>query len=359
MRTFIIAEAGVNHNGSLVAAKHLVDVAVDAGADAVKFQAFHTEDMICVGAAKAEYQKAATFASESQYDMLNSLELSEEYQIELVQYCKKRSILCVYSPFDLKSVDFLNHSLDPPLIKVASGEITNLPLLLRVARTRKRVVLSTGMSTLGEIETALAILAFGYVYPSEGIDPINTLCEEAYCSEHGQEMLRNKVSLLHCTSEYPAPFAEINLRVMKTLQVAFGLPVGYSDHTLGIAVAIAAVACGAVIIEKHFTLDKSMPGPDHQASLEPHELSAMIVGIRQVELALGDSRKIPSPSEFKNRFIARKSLVSVEKINTGNLFTDKNISCKRPGTGVSPVKFYEYLNKRAERDYDRDELIGI
>lgn len=359
MKTFIIAEAGVNHNGSLELAKQLVDVALEAGADAIKFQSFHAENLVCFNAPKAEYQKTWTSIKESQYEMLKLLELSEQHQIELHQYCKKNSILFLSSPFDLSSIDFLNHSLNLPLFKIPSGEITNYPLLIKIARTGKKSILSTGMSTLGEIESALSILAFGYLYQSETINPSKASSEEIYYSEQGQKILRENVSLLHCTSEYPAPFEETNLRVIQTLHHAFGLPIGYSDHTLGIAVAIAAVASGATIIEKHFTLSKSMSGPDHQASLEPHELTSMIKGIRQVELALGNSLKIPTKSELKNRVIARKSLVSLENIKKGDLFTEKTIGCKRPGNGVSPKEFYDYKDKCAERDYEKDELIGI
>lgn len=356
MKTFIIAEAGVNHNGSLQLAKQLVDVAVEAGADAIKFQSFFAEDLVCVGAPKADYQKARKAADEeSQYEMLKSLELSEGEQAEIAEYCQKRSILFLSSPFDSKSVDFLHQSLDLPIIKIPSGEITHLPLLLHIARTRKKVILSTGMSTLGEIEMALAVLAYGYLYPDS--DLLGQY-QETYFSAEGQEILREKVSLLHCTTEYPSPFYEVNLRAMQTLKQTFGLPVGYSDHTLGIAVSIAAVACGATIIEKHFTLNKTLAGPDHQASLEPNELVSMVAAIRQVELAMGSDQKIPTQSEIKNRLIARKSLVSLTAIQKGEKFTIDNLGCKRPGNGISPGRFYEYVGKIAEYDYKKDELIG-
>ena len=355
-KTFIIAEAGVNHNGSLALAKQLIDVALDAGADAVKFQTFHAEELVCTHAPKAEYQKIVG-PDESQFNMLKSLELSESNQIELHRYCKNRSILFLSSPFDLKSVDFLDKVLDLPIIKIPSGEITNLPLLLKIGHTGKQVILSTGMSTLGEIETALAILAYGYLHPADKFKLSSA--EEIYYSTAGQAILQEKVSLLQCTTEYPAPFAETNLRVMQTFCDAFGLPVGYSDHTLGIAIAIAAVARGATIIEKHFTLDKTMTGPDHRASLEPLELTAMITSIRQVELAIGNGKKIPTASEIKNRDIARKSLASLAEIKKGELLSEKNMGCKRPGNGISPINFYDYKDKHADRDYKKDELIGI
>src|SRR3990167_1788872 len=358
MKTFIIAEAGVNHNGSLTLAKKMVDIAVDTGADAIKFQTFKTEDLVCLHAPKAEYQKA-TGENESQYNMLKNLELSKKDQTELYLYCQQMEILFLSSPFDLDSTHFLCQTIKPPFIKIASGEITNLPLLLKISQSGIPAILSTGMCSLGEIETALAILAFGYVNPSGEVNPSGASYEEIYYSKNGQKILQEKVSLLHCTSEYPAPFEEVNLRAMQTLRNAFLLPVGYSDHTLGISIAIAAVACGAEIIEKHFTLDKSLPGPDHQASLDPQDLAAMIQGIRQVELALGDGKKIPTHSELKNRLIARKSLVSLGKIKKGDLLNEKNMGCKRPGNGISPTKFYEYKDKGAEHDYERDDLIGV
>lgn len=355
MKTFIIAEAGVNHNGSLKLAKELVDIACDAGINAVKFQTFNTENLVRIDAPKAAYQKKLTLDHESQYEMLKSLELGYNDQIELYHYCKYKNILFITSFFDLASIDILTTKIDLPLIKIASGEITNFPLLLKLARTGKSIILSTGMSTLGEIEDALAILVWGYTDQPEHSMP----SMEIYFSSEGQKILREKVSLLHCTSEYPAPLEEVNLRVIETLQRAFELPVGYSDHTTGINIALAAVACGASIIEKHFTLDKLMPGPDHRASLDPCELKTLVKGIREIELALGHGKKIPTQSELHNRLIVRKSLVSLEKISKGELFNDGNVGCKRPGCGVSSIKFYDYIGKHAERDYEKDEFIGI
>lgn len=356
MRIFVIAEAGVNHNGSLKMAKQLVDVAHQAGADAVKFQTFSADELVCQHAPKANYQKLVSSVEETQHQMLQALELTKIEQVELKNYCHQHGILFLSSPFDLGSVDFIAQVLEVPLIKIPSGEITNLPLLLKVAHTGKKAILSTGMSTLGEIEEALAILSFGYLHPHEH-PPSLLAYETVYFSEEGRQVLHEKVSLLHCTSEYPCPFQEVNLHALKTLKQAFGLPVGYSDHTLGSAIAIAAAARGARLIEKHFTLDKTMTGPDHKASLEPHELATMVEGIRQVEIALGRGLKIPTPSELKNRSIARKSLVSLGNIKPGELFTDNNLGCKRPGSGISPTKFYEYKNKPAAREYHKDELI--
>lgn len=358
-KIFFIAEAGVNHNGSLTIAKQLIDTAKEAGADAVKFQSFHADDLVCFNAPKAEYQKKTTFSDHSQYEMLKSLELSESEQITLFNYCQSKKILFMSSPFDLISAHFIINNLNSPIIKIPSGEITNLPLLVTIARSGKKVILSTGMCTLGEIEIALSILAHGYIYPNEQTYPTLSLCEDTYHSKHGQSILQNHVTLLHCTTEYPAPFEEVNLRVLKTLKSAFKLPVGYSDHTLGTAVSIAAVACGAQVIEKHFTLDKTLPGPDHQASLEPNELAFSVKSIRQVELALGTSKKIPSSSEFKNRSIARKSLVALKSIKQGDQFDASNMGCKRPGSGISAIYYSHFTNLQADRDYEQDELIGI
>ncbi len=356
-KTFIIAEAGVNHNGSLWLAKQLVDAAALAGVDAIKFQTFHADELVCVTAPKAAYQTKTTATDESQYDMLKALELTENDQIDLQAYCKKQNILFLSSPFDIKSVNFLYHQLQVPIFKIPSGEITHFPLLLHLAQTNQPVILSTGMSTLGEIENALAVLAYGYLQLANKIPVSLQACNEAYFSEAGQAILKDKVALLHCTTEYPAPFAEANLHVMNTLHQAFNLPIGYSDHTLGLAVSIAAVALGACIIEKHFTLDKTMPGPDHQASIEPDQLILLVQNIRQVELALGKNKKLPTPSELKNRLIARKSMVAANKIVQGDILNSQNIICKRPASGLSPTHFWEKMNKPAERDYEKDEFI--
>jgi N-acetylneuraminate synthase len=356
-KTYIIAEAGVNHNGSLEMAKQLIDVAADAGADAVKFQTFKAEKIVSRTAPKAEYQTKTTGASETQFDMIKKLELDEEDHGLLIDYCHERNIHFLSTPFDIESVQILTNRFNLPRIKISSGEITNAPLLLETARSGKPVILSTGMSTLGEVETALGVLAFGYSRSDEF--PSLAAFQQAFCSEEGQQALREKVVLLHCTTEYPAPFQDVNLRAMDTLTAAFGLPVGFSDHTQGIAVPIAAVARGAVVIEKHFTLDRNLPGPDHKASLEPNELKAMVQSIRQVEEALGNPIKSPAPSELKNISVARKSLVVARAIRRGERFTEENLTVKRPGDGISPLQYWEWLGRIADKDYEADEMVSL
>lgn len=353
---YIIAEAGVNHNGSLELAKKLIDVAVDAGADAVKFQTFKADTLVSKKAEKADYQRQTTSADESQYEMIKKLELDEEAHRLLIDYCKKAGIQFLSTPFDLASVDLLARTFDLPNIKIPSGEITNAPLLLKIAQTGKSVILSTGMSTLGEIEDALGVLAFGYLGNS---GPSVAAFRAAYCSAQGQALLLNKVTLLHCTTEYPAPFIDVNLKVMDTLKSAFGLPIGYSDHTEGIAVPIAAVARGAVVIEKHFTLDRALPGPDHKASLEPSELRQMVHSIRDVEQALGVGTKHPTPSELKNLLVARKSLVAACTIRSGESFTAENLAVKRPGNGLSPMQQWDLLGRKTSKDFAVDEPVEL
>jgi len=354
-QTYIIAEAGVNHNGSLDLAKQLIDVAADAAVDAVKFQTFKAEKVISKHAPKAEYQKKMTIETESQLEMVRKLELDEDAHRVLIEHSRLRNIQFLSSPFDFDSIDLLAHKLNLPRLKIPSGEITNGPYLLHIAKTGKPVILSTGMSTIGEIETALGVLAFGYL--SSNDKPSLERFHDAFCSEAGRKIIEDKVILLHCTTEYPAPFTEVNLQAMETMRSAFGLPVGLSDHTPGIAVPIAAVALGASVIEKHFTLDKNLPGPDHRASLEPDELKAMVTAIRQVETALGNGQKIPSPSELKNREIARKSLMASQSIREGKIFTDDNLTMKRSGSGISPMFYWDLLGKKSNTDYSEDELI--
>jgi N,N'-diacetyllegionaminate synthase len=332
-RTLVIAEAGVNHNGDLGMAKRLIDVASDAGADLVKFQTFSADRIVTRAATKAAYQVRTTGESESQYVMLRRLELSPAAHRELIAHSASRAIGFLSTGFDVESVDFLA-SLGQELFKVPSGEITNLPYLRHIGRLRKRVILSTGMASLSDVEAALGAL-------------------EAAGTR------REQITVLHCTSEYPTPMNEVNLHAMRSLQEAFGIQVGYSDHTAGIEVAIAAVAMGASVIEKHFTLDRSLPGPDHQASLEPRELTAMVSAIRNVELALGDGIKRPTPSEARNRSVARKSIVARRAIAAGETFSDENLTTKRPGTGISPMRWDEVVGRRAERDFSADELISL
>ena len=353
--TYIIAEAGVNHNGSIEMAKELIDVAADAGADAVKFQTFKAEKIISKYAPKADYQKKTSAETESQLEMVKKLELDEEAHHILIEHCRLKKIEFLSTPFDFDSIDLLAHTLNLPRLKLPSGEITNGPYLLHVAQTGKPVILSTGMSTLGEVETALGVLAFGYL--ANGDKHSLQKFQDAYCSEAGRKILAEKVTILHCTTEYPAPFEDVNLRVMETMRTAFGLPVGFSDHTPGIAIPIAAVALGAVVIEKHFTLDRNLPGPDHKASLVPDELKAMVAAIRQVEAALGNEQKIPATSEWKNREIARKSIVAAAPIKRGDLFTTDNIAIKRPGNGLSPMSYWVLLGRQARENYDVDEMI--
>jgi N-acetylneuraminate synthase len=356
-KTYIIAEAGVNHNGSLTMAMELIDVAAQCGADAIKFQTFRAENLVSKGAGKAEYQKQTTDMEESQFDMIKRLELDETAHHKLNEHCRVRGIQFLSTPFDGDSLQLLTNCFKLPYIKISSGEITNGPFLLEIARTAKPVILSTGMSTLGEIEMALGVLAFGYL--GQDIHPSLEAFQEAYLSIEGRQLLQQKVRLLHCTTEYPAPFSEVNLRAMDTLRCAFDLAVGFSDHTPGIAVPIAAVARGAEIIEKHFTLDRNLPGPDHKASLEPNELKKMIEAIRQIEEALGCSYKLPAPSEIKNKMVARESLVANQLIKKGEKFTTENLTTKRPGTGLSPMFYWKFLGRTAQRNYENDERVEL
>jgi N-acetylneuraminate synthase len=352
---FIIAEAGVNHNGSIDTALQLVDVAAEAGADAVKFQTFKSGSVISLDAPKADYQKQTTGSSESQLDMVRKLELSAADHHRLLAHCKGRGIQFLSTPFDPVSADLLVNELRVPQLKVPSGELTNAPFLLHIAKYGLPVIVSTGMSTIGEVELALGVLAYGFLNGPGAPNEVNF--RDAYASDDGQAVLRDKVTLLQCTTEYPAPFDQVNLKAMDTLQHAFGLPIGLSDHTPGHAIPIAAVARGAVLIEKHFTIDRGMPGPDHKASLEPHELKAMVEGIRQTSAALGDGRKRPGADEWSNRTIARRSLVAARDVKAGEIWSSENLTCKRPGSGISPLRFWEYIGTRAKRDYRADELL--
>ncbi len=354
-QTLIIAEAGVNHNGSPDLALQLVEIAAKAKVDIVKFQTFKADRVISRYAPKAEYQTLTTDARESQLDMVRKLELGEEAHQKLFKRCAELGIEFLSTPFDEESVDLLV-KLGVKRIKIPSGEITNGPLLLKIARTGLPVILSTGMATLPEVEEALGVLAFGY---SKRREPASrALFRDALATGAGQAHLAAKVTLMHCTTEYPAPFEDVNLRAMDTMREAYGLPVGLSDHTTGITIALAATARGAAVIEKHFTTDKSLPGPDHKASLDPQELAALVTGIRQIEVALGTGAKQPAPSERKNIAIARKSLVAAVPIKAGEPFTPENLTAKRPGTGISPMDYWSSLGHPAHHDYDIDEPIG-
>ena len=331
-RVFIIAEAGVNHNGKLDLAYKLVDVAVKAGADAVKFQTFKPEKVVSRFAEKAKYQKETTDSAESQLDMIKKLDLGYEAFVELKKYCDKKGIVFLSTPFDLDSIKFLDQ-LGLNVFKVPSGEITNLPYLRKLGSLNKQVIMSTGMADLKEVKEALDVLI------SCGTD-------------------REGITVLHCNTEYPTPFDDVNLKAMLTIRNELSVKVGYSDHTPGIEVPVAAVALGAEVIEKHFTLNKNMEGPDHRASLEPDKLKAMVSAIRNIEKAMGDGIKRPSPSELKNKPIVRKSIVAARDIRKGEAFTEKNLAVKRPGDGISPMRWDEIIGQKAERNYKADELIS-
>ena len=332
-KSFIIAEAGVNHNGSLDLAKKLIDVAAQAGADAVKFQSFKAEKLVSKNAPKAEYQKETTDASESQFDMIKKLELDEKAHQILIAHCKSKNITFMSTPFDSESVILLDQ-LGLEVYKIPSGEITNLPYLQQIGALRKKIVLSTGMANLAEIEAALEVL-----------------------TKSGTDM--NDITVLHANTQYPTPMEDVNLSAMQTIGNAFKVKFGYSDHTLGIEIPIAAVALGATVIEKHFTLDRTMEGPDHKASLEPNELEAMVKAIRNVELAMGNGIKTPSKSEKPNMVIARKSILAGDTIKKGDIFTEQNLAIKRPGNGINPMRWEEIIGKTADRDYLADELIQL
>ncbi len=332
-RVYIIAEAGVNHNGSLQLAKRMIDVAVDAGVDAVKFQTFKTENLVSKKAKKADYQKQTTALSESQFEMIKKLELDINTHHELISYCKKKEIKFLSTPFDHDSIDMLT-SLGLDIFKIPSGEITNLPYLQHIGSLNKKVILSTGMADMGEIEDALDIL-------------INAGTKQ------------KNITILHANTEYPTPMEDVNLKAMQTIGNTFKTKYGYSDHTLGIEIPIAAVAMGATIIEKHFTLDRTMDGPDHKASLEPVELKAMVSAIRNIEKALGDGIKKASPSESKNKEIARKSIVAKQIIKKGDILNKENITVKRPGNGISPMRWNEIIGRTSNSDFNVDDLIEI
>ncbi len=353
--TLIIAEAGVNHNGSDELAFSLVDAAHKAGADIVKFQTFKAKNLVTEDAQQAEYQITNSGQKESQFSMLKRLELSYESHHKLVKYCNDLGIEFLSTAFDSESLSFLVDDLGITRLKLPSGEITNAPLVLEHARTGCDLIVSTGMATLSEIEQVLSVIAFGYL--NKHGNPTDEQLQAAYFSEEGKKLLNEKVTLLHCTTEYPAPFDDINLNAMDTMKNAFKLAVGYSDHSEGIIVPVAAVAKGAVLIEKHFTVDKTLPGPDHKASLDPKELKAMVDGIRTVEKVLGDGIKGPRPSEVKNKSVARKSLVAASTIAIGELFSEDNVSVKRPGNGINPIKYWSYLNKPSRKSYQVGDLI--
>lgn len=353
----VIAEAGVNHNGDLGIARSLIDAASDAGADAVKFQTFRADELVSKSAPKAAYQQRTTDADESQHAMIRRLELDEGAHEQLIAHASSRHIRFLSTPFDRPSLSMLTERFGLTLIKVGSGELTNLPFLVDVARAADRLIVSTGMGSLAEVESALGALAYGFT-TSRGQHPGPHDLAAAYSSGVGQDEIRARITLLHCTTEYPAAFEDVNLKAMSTLSSAFGVPVGYSDHTPGTHIAVAAVALGACLIEKHLTLDRTLPGPDHEASLEPDELAQMVDQIRATQRAIGDGIKRPSGAEWRNRAVARKSLIAARPISSGERFSEENLACKRPGTGIAPERFWSYLGRPSDRDYDTDELIG-
>lgn len=329
-KVLIIAEIGVNHNGDFDTAKRMIEVAKNCGVDIVKFQTFNVDALTSGQAEMAKYQKDNIGKTETQKEMLSKLALSQEQFKELAAYCRETGITFLSTPFDIESVRFLNPLLD--IWKIPSGEITNYPYLVEIAKTGKKVILSTGMCTLDEIKEALDVLTYNGT---------------------------KDITLLHCTTDYPTPLESVNLNAMLTLKEEFGYPVGYSDHTEGIEVDIAAVAMGATVIEKHFTLDKNMPGPDHKASLEPNELREMVQAIRKIETAVGSSEKKPTQAELDNRKVARKSIVAAKDIKKGETFTTENITTKRPGTGISPMRWNEVIGQKAVRDFAADEIIEL
>lgn len=354
--TIVIAEAGVNHNGCKKTAFKLIDEAYKAGANIVKFQTFKAQNLVTNNARQADYQILNTNFVETQQEMLKKLELSFEDYFDLYKYCNELGIEFLSTAFDSESLQFLVEEIGLKKLKIPSGEITNAPLVLEHARSGCDLIVSTGLSNLTEVESVLGVIAFGLIAP-KNCKPNETSFSEAYASEKGQIALKNKVTLLHCTTDYPAHPKDINLKAIETLSNAFKLPVGFSDHSGGISISLASISYGVSVIEKHFTLDKDMNGPDHKASLDPIELKAMIEGIRDIELAMGDGIKKPTISELKNKNIVRKSLVAEEHIELGTIFTDKNISIKRPGSGISPHKYWEVLGKNSTKKYLPGDLI--
>ena len=366
MSTLIIAEAGVNHNGSEKLAFELVDAAVAAGVDIVKFQIFKADNLVTPEAKQADYQIknlessdvfGCSKTSQTQHQMLEELELSYDSHLAVKAYCDHLGIEYLSTAFDSESLSFLINIMGLTRLKIPSGEITNAPFVLEHAKSGCDLIVSTGMATIDEIELALSVIAFGYLNQNNDKAVSLNKCQQAYQSELGQKYLKNKVTLLHCTTEYPAPVDEVNLNVMQSMREHFNLPVGYSDHTSGIVIPIAATAKNACVIEKHFTLSREMKGPDHKASVEPNELIQMVKGIRQVELALGGYIKEPTISELKNKVVARKSILAKEFILKGDRLTSNNLVIMRPGSGLSPIHYWEAIDTYAVKDFKQGELI--
>jgi N-acetylneuraminate synthase len=353
--TYIIAEAGVNHNGSYEMACQLVDIAVASGADAVKFQTFNADLLVTKDAKQAAYQSRNLGESTSQYEMLKKLELSYEEFQKLSAYCDAQNIEFLSTPFDSRSVDFLINEIHIKTIKIPSGELTNSPFIHYIATKQLPIILSTGMATIEEIHVALSFIAFGLAFPSKDVNLKQV--QDFYETNEAKKLLKEYVNILHCTTSYPTKPEDVNLLSMAYLRDELQIPVGFSDHSEGILIPIAAVANGAKIIEKHFTIDKLLPGPDHKASLNPSELKDMVAGIRLIETAIGSYKKEPTEEEMKNRIAARKSIVARKDINSGEIYTSENIITKRPGTGLEPVNYWDLLGKPAMNEYKEGDLI--
>lgn len=354
-KIYIIAEVGVNHNGSLKLAKELVLVAKEAGADAVKFQTFKAENLVTKEARQADYQVENLGEATSQYAMLKKLELTFDEFVELHAFCKEQNIAFLSTPFDFESVDFLLDQLAMPTVKIPSGELTNAPFIHYIATKQRPLILSTGMAIVEEIHEALAFIAYGLAYPQQTVNIAEV--QEFYKMPAAKELLQKYVTVLHCTTQYPAPISSINLKAMNEMRETFQVPIGFSDHSEGIVIPIGAAAMGATVIEKHFTLDKKMEGPDHVASLNPKELKAMVQGIREIEEALGDGVKEPTAVELQNRQPARKSLVAKKAIQAGEVFSHTNLTVKRPGNGIAPSQYWVYIGKAASKSYAEDAMI--
>lgn len=354
MKTFVIAEAGVNHNGSLEMAKKLVDAAKSAGADAVKFQTFKTENLVTKRAKQTKYQIDNLGTETSQYEMLKALELTFEEFIELKMYCDLRQIVFLSTPFDFESADFLFDNLGIGMAKIPSGELTNTPFVFHIATKKKPIILSTGMAAMDDIHEALAFIAYG-LSNNRPVDIERV--KDFYHSEEAQELLKQYVTVLHCTSEYPTPFESINLLAINEMKSELNLSIGYSDHSEGIVVPIAAAAMGATVIEKHFTLDRNLPGPDHLTSLEPDELAEMVKCVRTVEKSMGNGIKKPTSNEMENRMAARKSIVAKVPIHAGEILSEKQLTIKRPGNGMPPTSYWTLLGKSAKKSYEVDDLL--
>ena len=355
--TFIIAEIGVNHDGELHKALDLIDVASEAGANAVKFQTFNSESLSTKYAKKASYQRIKSKKSESQLDMLRKLELSRGDYQAIKKKCLERNIQFMSTAFDSESLKFLVEIMKVKTLKVPSGEITNGPFLLEHARTGLNIILSSGMSNLKEVETALAYICFGYLNPKKEVKPQEVY--KSYHSKEGKSILEEKVIILHCTSQYPAPLEDINLNALRTLKREFGTRIGYSDHSLGYLVSSSAISLGADVIEKHITLDKNLPGPDHGASLDPDEFKEFVKVIKDTEVFLGDGIKRITTSEEETKDVARKSIVANQFIKKGEIFTDENLTIKRPGIGMSPMQVWDLFGKESPKDFSKDEIIEI